>query len=226
MLTDEQGLVEATAYGGYSQKGKLRGLTDVFSEGTCYLYTDPVKGYNKVTDFDVRDFHIGVKEDITRYYTASLWAEVILKSYAGGGASELLWRELSRFLSLLESASESNTILVSVQFIWRYLGFLGMRPDLATCGRCGRRMGSREARHYSSHLQGVLCRDCSGDAHPLLRASAAEYLMTTAAQPVEKALQQSLSEQDRRNIKAILYRMLEDVLESRLNTLQVGGGIL
>jgi DNA repair protein RecO (recombination protein O) len=226
LLSGEYGVLDAIAYGAYSQKGKLRGVTSLFARGTCYLYTDPVKHTHKITDFDVEDFYIGINEEIVRFYTASLWVEVILKSYAGGEASELLLRELGRFLSHVERATGQAVTLISIQFLWRYIGFLGLRPDLRSCERCGRTLGERESRYYVSGLQGFVCSECSEPGQPTLQAEPAGYLMHTERKPVESALADTPSEGAQRNIRGILYGLLEDVLETRLNTLRTGSGII
>jgi hypothetical protein len=59
-----------------------------------------------------------------------------------------------------------------------------------------------------------------------LQAEPAGYLMHTERKPVESALANTPSEGAQRNIRGILYGLLEDVLETRLNTLRTGSGII
>jgi DNA repair protein RecO (recombination protein O) len=226
MLSDDRGLVEAIAYGGYSQKGKLRGVTDFLCAGTCYLYTDPVKESSKITDFDVSEYFEGVKQHLTRFYTASLWAEVIISSYAGGERSELLHRELLRFLRELEQSSETRAELVSIQFVWRYLGFLGIRPDLESCGNCGRTVREREPIRYSQVDGAFVCAECGSEKQRALPGHAARYLLTTQRMRPDRALELSLDDTGRRSTKNVLYALLEHSLERELKTLRAGRGIL
>lgn len=226
MLTDDRGLVDAVAYGAYSQKGKLRGVTNLFCAGTCYLYTDPVKESNKITDFDVTSYFVELKSALEKFYIASLWAEVILASYAGGERSEVLYGELLRFLGELERSDAARSEIVSVQFLWRYLGFLGIRPELEHCGNCGRPVGERESPRYSQVDGCFLCPHCGSDKQRALSAEAAHYLQRTQRMKPEEAFEEVLGDTARRSLKNVLYALLEDSLERQLNTLRIGRGIL
>ena len=86
MLTPDEGLVRAIAHGANTAKGKLRGSTVPFCSGRAYLYSNPAKQSIKITDMDATEFFSGIRGDLKKFYTASLWAELILKTFASGGA--------------------------------------------------------------------------------------------------------------------------------------------
>jgi DNA repair protein RecO (recombination protein O) len=155
MLAKERGLVRAMAHGAYSKRGKLKGTTTPFTYGTCYLYTNPVKEQHKITDFDVAADFAAVKEDIRRFYVASLWAETVLKSYGGGdeygqGTGEV-FSLFIRALESLASVPDGQVGLASLQFLWRYLGLNGVRPSLTECSASGQ--PSPRERHVTSIVE-------------------------------------------------------------------------
>ena len=84
LLTPELGLVEAIAHGVYKGKGKLGGVSDPFCWSMSYLYYEPVKKNYKITDMECRELFERIRGDLGRYYAASLWAEVVIRSHAGG----------------------------------------------------------------------------------------------------------------------------------------------
>jgi len=227
LLTAEDGLVSAVAYGAQSQKGKLRGLVNPFHQGVCYLYTNPVKDQTKITDFDVRQYYQGIRESIDRFYAASLWAEVILKSYAGGGEARESYELLRTALEALDAADGRAAVRrVTSQFLWRYVALLGSRPELDRCVSCGRALGERELRWFGPFASGVSCSECAGDAARRLAPGAVRYLGVTAERPFDAAVAVGLDEAALSGLTGFLYSLAEGVLEDRLNTLRTGGGIL
>ncbi|MFW6329159.1 MAG: DNA repair protein RecO, partial [Alkalispirochaetaceae bacterium] len=84
MLGRSSGLLDAMAYGARSRKGSLRGRVVPFASGRCYLYTDPTKGSSKIVDLAVETYYPELRENIRKFYIATLWAEIVLASYAAG----------------------------------------------------------------------------------------------------------------------------------------------
>jgi DNA repair protein RecO (recombination protein O) len=227
LLTPESGLLSAIAYGAQSQKGTLRGLVNPFHRGICYLYTNPVKDQTKITDFDVREYHPGIRESIDRFYAASLWAEVLLKSYAGGGEAPRVYELLLAGLAALENAAGRNAVRrASAQFLWRYFGVIGNLPDLALCVSCGRPIGEAEVRWFRPFATGATCGDCAGEQARRLSPGAVRYLASTAGRPFSEAMQVGLEETALSGLTGFVYSLAEGILEAKLNTLRTGGGIL
>ncbi len=231
MLSSDTGLISAIAHGAYSQKGKLRGLTNPFFHGHCYLYTDPVKKSVKITDLVISDYFPGLRESVTRYYSASLWAELVLKTF--GGESEALFALLLAALRVLDNADDCSA--VTIQFLWRYLELSGLQPDLGGCASCGRQLPHGTSRRYHARHSGFLCRECAaaapepgaGAAEAItLSAGAAAYLQHTGALEFPAALGVGADRALLGNAKRMLYRLAQDVAEAPLNTLRIGGGIL
>ena len=225
MLSPQQGLLSAIAHGAYSQKGKLRGVTNPFCYGRCYLYTDPVKKSIKITDLSVNDFFSGLRESVTRFYSASLWAELVLKTFGGGAESDRLFALLLDALRALDSATDFRP--VSIQFLWRYLETAGLQPELDTCGDCGAELAADSRRYYDPRQAGFVCANCANrSAAAALGPAAAGYLQYSGQLDFSAALKIRLDDGALQNARTVLYRLVQDVAETPLNSLRIGGGIL
>lgn len=129
LFSAEHGIVRAIAFGGYSHKGSLRGVTIPFVHGTAYFYHEEAKDRTKLTDMDVHSMFHGIREDVLRFYIAGLWAEMVLRSYGGGEAAGELFMLLREGLALLEGANEALARRLSAQVQLRYLDLAGAPVD-------------------------------------------------------------------------------------------------
>ena len=226
MLTPGEGLVRAIAHGAYSQRGKLRGTTNLLCRGTAYLYTDPVKQSTKITDFDVDEYHGGIREDLVKFYTASLWAETILKTYATGGDSERLYALLVDSLAELQRRTPADAERVSIHYVWRFLESSGLQPSLEYCAVSGDVLEDSQAVYYSAADDGFCGLDHASDGMPRLTAGAAAYLRYSGSVGLADALVVIPPEGATARIKRLLYGILEAHIEAPLNALRSGAGIL
>jgi DNA repair protein RecO (recombination protein O) len=125
-LTREDGLVRAAVYGG--AKSKLRAYVSPFNSGVLYLYHDPVRDTNKVTDFDCQNWRPGLREMYERTIAADEIAKTILGGIGGGGGEALKTAEET--LDALENASLARIRLLVIHFWWHWARVLGVRPGL------------------------------------------------------------------------------------------------
>ncbi|MFP3959341.1 MAG: DNA repair protein RecO [Spirochaetaceae bacterium] len=227
LMTAEEGLITAVAYGAGSRKGRLRGLVAPFHRGICYLYTNPVKNQSKITDFDVLDYYSGIREGVDRFYAASLCAEVLLRSFGGAGESRRAYELLHTVLPALDGAPDHPAVRRAVvQFLWRYFDVIGSRPDLDRCVSCGRGIGAEEDRLFRPFATGVLCGECGAEQGRRLMPGAVRYLLRTGDRPFGESLGVGLAESALSGLAAFVFALAEGVLDRRLNTIRTGGGIL
>ena len=226
LLTPADGLVRAIAHGAYSQKGKLRGTTNLFCYGTCYLYTDRQKDSVKITDFAVREFFVPIREDIVRFYTASLWAEAIIKTHAGGADADGLFALLIEALGELQSRPSAEAERVSLQFVWRFLGISGLQPDLEHAADSGEFLEEGAPVYFSAREQGFLNQSAAADDSSAWQPGALAYMRHTASLPFADALKPHPPEGASVRIKRVLYAILQEHVEAPLNSLRSGSGIL
>jgi DNA repair protein RecO (recombination protein O) len=225
LITAEDGVLRAIAHGVRTAKGRLRGLVQPFAYGETTLYHDPVKNSVKITDFLVRRFHHGIREDLERYYHASLWSEIVLKSFGGGEGANDVFRLYRDCLDVLDTCSGARTRLLGIQFLHRYLEHTGQLPDPAHCGRCARSLADAIG-WYSPGMSVYLCENCRrGGEHPVDRGATA-YLSHTVSLPPAEAVAVSLSGSSLKGLQRALFAMAESAVEADLETLRTGHGIL
>ena len=226
MLTADSGLVSAIAHGAYSQKGKLRGTTNLFCTGTVYLYTDPVRDSVKITDFDVSEFYSPIRDELGRFYTASLWAETVLKTYGTGGESEHLFGLLLSALDELSSRPSADAPLVSIHYFWRFLRLSGTQPDIEHCARTGEPFADGEPAFYSPMDEGFCAPHVAGEEMPRWSAGVLAYLRHTGEMELGEALRVSPPAESIPRMKRVIYLIVQEHVESPLQTLRSGSGIL
>ena len=190
-LTPHRGLLQAIAYGAYKGKSKLGGRTDPFTRSLLYLYHDPVRDSYKITDVEPRSLYEGIRLDLQKYYTASLWAEVILKTFAGGGDSPAMYENLGVALELLSSELPAQSEKISILFLVRVIRELGFFPELDRCGNCQRKVGPGES--LSTGIEPFfLCFSCSAETSARLTPGARRYIGYTMDLDFYRALNVSL----------------------------------
>ncbi len=235
LLTDTSGVIHAVAHGAASARGKLRSVAELFVEGEVALYHNPVKRSIKLQDLDGPAMHYGVRENLVKYYVASLWVELVAVSYGGGGEHDgEAYELLSNALAVLDGVEEARALELSVYVLWRYLGVLGLAPVLDLCGECGRAL-AREQRAYwplgGGELRCEACRETAvGGAHSTYTFTppARAYLMRLeeSVRCAQDVLRVRLQPEQSRRLHALLAAGVEQALETRLKTLESGASIL
>ncbi len=232
MLTPNDGLVRAIAHGANTAKGKLRGSTVPFCSGRAYLYSNPTTQSTKITDMDATEFFSGIRGDLKKFYTASLWAELILKTFASGGEAAALYALFRSALGELDRRATGVADLVSIQFIWRFLGLSGSRPDLDICACSGEYLVREESACYST-VENGFCGESQASAESdadeqMIRWSsgALAYLRHTNDLSLSEALRVAPPVEAIPVIKRVLYIIIQDLVEAPLNTIRTGSGII
>ena len=105
LFTGERGVVYATAHGAGKAVSKLKAAAIPFACITAYLYHDPVRNTFKVTDVEARNVHPAIRADLRKFFTASLWVEIVLRSHGGGTHAGDLFALLVEALHRLDGAA-------------------------------------------------------------------------------------------------------------------------
>lgn len=219
ILSPDLGIFHATAFGAYKGKSKLSGVSETFIEGRIFLYHDPVKDRYKVSEIVPEETHQQLREDLDRYYTALFWAELIMKSFAGGEGFAELFRFFSSSMQLLDRSEDIEALLI--QFIWRYLGMTGFQPEIENCGECGRRIERGESLYMENGQ--FVCEKCAGSyGGPRLSPAARNYLIHSASLPLQRTAGVVLNPAERGELKRLLCIFIEDVIGQPLAILQKG----
>ena len=211
------------AYGAAKTTSRLRLTTLLFIHADLRIYRDPVKDHYKITEIACRDDFAGIRASVPRYFAASLWAEVVLRS-PGAAEPADLYALLLGCLQALHASDQAVQRGLSVQFIWRYLKFSGLQPDLHACAACDRPLAPSVAGYLSERYGDIRCADCSAPADGAFSPGARAYLSHTEQLTPARAAAVRL--QDDRGLTTVLYRMVQRALDTPLAALQSGVGVL
>ena len=211
------------AYGAAKTTSRLRLATLLFIHVDLRIYRDPVKDNYKITEIACQDDFGGIRASVSRYFAASLWAEVVLRSQGAAEPADLYALLLGCLLALHVSDQEVQRGL-SIQFIWRYLGLSGLQPDLHVCAACDHPLAPSAAGYLSEGNGDIRCVDCAAPADPAFSPGARAYLSHTDKLPPARAA--AVRMQDDRGLHAVLCRMIQNALEVPLAALQVGMGVI
>lgn len=175
MLTAGQGLISVAAFGAGGKKGRLRPLIQPFSLCEGDLYFDPVKKLWRLKDGSCLDVHDSFHNSLKKYYAATFWCELILKTHGGAG-SEGFFLLTANLLDQLDLAEDSSVAPVLIRALWTFLNLEGIQPDLTSCVRCGRRAPENRTICYDSGGH-VVCSHCRIGSMPLLKSQGRSYLL-------------------------------------------------
>jgi DNA repair protein RecO (recombination protein O) len=162
-LGAEDGLVRASVYGG--AKSKLRSYVSPGPSGLLYLYTNPVKDYRKVSDFDVKAWRPALREMYERMMVEAAISDTIITSYGGGGfvpsdrEGALALAEES--LDIVAESAAERCRQSLIRFFWLWAGVLGLRPALDRCGACDGPIGAGESAFYDPYEGSLYCKACA-----------------------------------------------------------------
>jgi DNA repair protein RecO (recombination protein O) len=222
-LTRSHGIVDAIAYGAGKGKSKLSGMVDPFSLLYLYLYYDPVRDSYKISDIEQKMIFPNIRMELAKFYIASFWAELLLKSFSGGGESELIYPLMAESLFILNDLKNDHHNLILIQFIWRYLGIAGFQTDLYHCGICSRKVNEADQLWYHERENQILCAKCKTDSHMLqFSAGGMKYLRHTFSIELKKSMKIGLDYKSADILKRILLDMIQGIVEYPLNTLKKG----
>lgn len=222
LLTEDRGLVRATAYGAYKAHSPLRLGSEPFTYSVARLYNNPVKQSFKVTELEIRETFGSLTENLSRLTAASLWAEVALRSFGAGETSDRLFHLFLDALRVLDAADERVEPYVTIQFLWRFLGLAGYQPDIESCGRCGASLESAPAT-YSASENAFLCGSCEKPGRDSLPPGALKYLAASGPLSLERAAGITLEPEGLRGLCRTLPLAAQAILEGELVTLRHTG---
>ena len=226
LFSPERGLLSAIAHGAFKMKSRLRTASEPFHVIRVYLYHNPVRNQYKITDIESLNALDGIRRSVERYYAASLWAEVIIRSYGGGESFAVPYRLLVDSLSLLDHAQQRSITYLTCQYLMRFLDILGQRPDLEHCNICASGFDTQSGVYLSREERVFVCNRCAKPSALYLPAGARRYLESTLKMPLEVAVRVGLEDRSIQAVKEAAYFLVQAALETDLKVLKSGVGIL
>jgi DNA repair protein RecO (recombination protein O) len=227
LMTAETGLVDVFVFGG--PKSRLRSLASPYAAGRAFVYLDPVKDFQKLSDFDVRDSFPALRENLNRLWAAGLIAELLIKTSGGGGDYPLVLELALDCFQALESSNEGADEPSLLLFLWRLVNLLGLGPDPGSCSSCGNELRpSRSAPDcaaaYSFALECFLCPSCATEADRTLQlgSGALRWLVRSLELPFAEAARLPLLPGTTATLKSFLFALARQAAESPLSSLESG----
>lgn len=235
LLTPEDGIIYAVLYGG--PKSRLRSLVAQWNSGKVWLYENPEKNQIKISDFEVTNYHASFSQNLYKSYAASLAAELAIKTRCGG-SSQQCYRLVSGFLDGMELCDEEQSRLGLLRFLWRYLELLGVQPASHACCSCGKNfLDSQFAPKSISYYNGIensfICPACIESGGSSQRENiisvhfdALQYLSALTVLSPSDARKLSIDEEVYGQIRQLVFFLIENSIEQKLNSIETGMGIL
>lgn len=247
-LFTREGLIYATLYGG--PKSRLRPRVSLWNGGKAWLYTNEQNGAIKISDFDVKNYHLSFRTDLYKNFAAALAAEIVIKTNCAGSSDKCFYLT-SGFFDGLEIADETQSQSGLIRFLWRYLELLGIQPDASCCAMCGRAFASGGAlagasasagalasgASYEKSENGFVCEECFqshgfGSAAEMKESVfymshyATRYLSAVTEMSAADSRAVPLGERTHAELKRLLFFLIEQACGTKLKTLESAGGIL
>ena len=235
LLTSDNGIVYAVLYGG--PKSRLRSLVTQWNSGKVWLYENPEKNQIKISDFDVVNYHPSFSQNLFKSYAASLAAEIAIKTRCAGSASQC-HRLVSGFLDGMELCDEEQSRLGLLRFLWRYLELLGIQPNSHACCNCGKtfldtRFAPNAVSYYNGMENSFICPDCvesggSSQSGNMINVhfSAVQYLSALTVLSPSEARKLSIDQEVYGQIRQLVFFLIENSIDQKLNSIETGMGIL
>lgn len=232
LLTKSSGILYATLYGG--PKSKMKSLVTTWNSGVIYLYENPtVKGL-KITDFDVKNYHSSFSQNLFKLWAASLVAEISIKTKCAG-SNEQCFNLVSGFLDGLELVNEEQGKLGLIRFLWRYIELLGIRSDSSFCAKCGKSFleapssSLLQQNHFYNMIgNNFICSECGKfeERKIPINHQALSYLTALSVLSPSEVRKLSIDKNGFEQIKQIVFFIIQNNIDSKLNSIETGIGIL
>lgn len=229
LISPQNGIFYATLYGG--PKSKMRSLVSQFNSGKIWIYENPEKKQTKITDFEVENYHNSFSQNLFKMYAASLVAELAIKTHCGG-SNEQVFMLIKGFYDGMEICNEEQSRLGLLRFLWRYLEILGIQPQTHNCGFCGKSFLSNEIEsesisYYNNLENYFVCPFCSNEKTDIkIKTSTIRYLEGISVLSPQEARKLKIDKESYEQIKNIVFFLIENSIDQKLNSIETGKGIL
>jgi len=224
-------IVPATLFGG--ARSKLRGMVSTYQSGQVWLYSNPIKNSNKITDFSVSAYRMELRESLARSWCAAVCSEITIKT-----CGTVNWQLVNAFLDGLCVSDDEGCERGLLRFLWRLLQTAGVAPDIFHCGTCGIEIAADAeipanaascptetcCAVYSPAEDECFCSACRRfDAHTFpLSAEAFRYLYAVTEKAPGYSRHLPLSPAAYGELKRFLFFLTEKMTGAPLKTFQMG----
>lgn len=233
LLTAEKGIIRAVLYGG--PKSKMRSLVTKWNCGNIWIYENPEKKQIKITDFEIKHFHNTFSENLYKSFAASLVAELAIKTHCAG-SNQQCFELINGFFNGMELCNEEQSKMGLIRFLWRYIELLGIQPQTKECGFCGNSFFNSDfnvnsVSYYNKRDNNFICSECinsvqnKSDFFPI-KTEALFYLSAISTLPPAQTRKIQINKEEYIQIRQIVFFLIENCVSQKLNSIEIGIGIL
>ena len=159
IFTCDNGKIKGIAKGARRPKSKFSGGIELLSQGQ--LVFSPGRGSTgllNLAEWTARQSYSGLRHNLPSLYRAYYLAELMDLFTAEADPHPQLYDCFDQALSdLADSQDWIGFLFFQIQLLQE----VGLIPELARCGRCGKDANGRYAQYLSSSEGGILCRACA-----------------------------------------------------------------
>lgn len=195
LATRDAGLVSVVARGARRSVKRFGAALDLFAGGVADIAHTPGRDLHQLYGFDVGRGRHALADDMDRFLSASMLAEVALKTMGEsdhGVAFDALASTLDRLCAV--RGEEART--TGLGGAWLLVGALGVAPALDTCAACHAPIEDDANVEFVLAVGGALCDACATRAHGVRRlppdARATLRAWVTGTEPVETSDEMTL----------------------------------
>ncbi len=226
IFSREHGLMNVIAHGAYKMKNRFRIVTEPFIHSRMYIYYNPIKETNKLNDIELIDPFEKIRKSIVKYYTASLWAEFLMDTKAGGNEFSELFDLLVIALKILDNIEEEKSVLISLGFLIRMIHHMGFMARDIHCTVCDKKIDKGEDIFFSTRDASVRCRICKNTTDMKLSGESVSFLYSSMDLPLGRLIDETHEISSLFPLKRFVYVKLESLTDTVMNSIRSSGGIL
>lgn len=153
IFTSEFGRISIIARGAMSKKSKTLAVTQRFVKANYNLYRSGKDFYGIREASLIKSYSKSNKNfDIILYKSAI--ADLLLRTLDQIQA-DVVFRLLDNTFAAFEEA-EDNYINIFLAFLLKYISFSGFKPNLSTCGVCGKKIKDNDY-YFSKNESSLIC---------------------------------------------------------------------
>lgn len=216
LLSPDIGVYNLTVYG--AQKSKKSVKASLYTEAIFSVYHNKERSLRSLVDLDVISIHEEASSSLGCIFTSSLMSELVMLYK---GETFLALYEL--FTSCLDELCDENYVIISTQFMIRYMKLSGLLPDFISCPVCGRKYSQEETLGYNSSFSVPCCINCDNISNGLiLPKNARAYIRDSSNVPLPKALEFVISPMQSSRIMRYMLRYIGLTLGVELKVMKSG----
>jgi DNA repair protein RecO (recombination protein O) len=163
LLTASHGVQSVIARGALRPRSRYGGVLEPFTDGVASFHFREQRDLHNLSEFELTRPRQRLGRDLVRFGSASLIAEIVLRTGSEQAAPEVFARAREA-LSRLEAVDTAEVEAEALAQAWALVTVLGFGPALERCAGCGDRIPDGRELYFDYAAGGLQCGECGGGA--------------------------------------------------------------